>query len=70
MKGVGAGTRVFELLERKPTIPTETGIELSAARNGDICLEDVSFAYPSRPGVPVLQGVNLTIKQGTSVAIV
>lgn len=70
MKGVGAGSRVFELLDRTPAIPTETGVALSPKRNGNIRLENISFAYPSRLTVPVLQGVNMDIEVGTSVAIV
>lgn len=38
--------------------------------NGDICIEDVEFNYPTRPDAPVLRGVNETIKQGECVAIV
>lgn len=70
MKGVGAGSRVFELLDRQPAIPTTTGVPLSPTRNGNIRLENVSFAYPSRPGVPVLSNVDIEIESGTSVAIV
>lgn len=70
MKGVGAGSRVFELLDRKSLIASDEGTELSKTRNGDISLEGVSFTYPSRKTAPVLQDVTFTIKQGTSVAIV
>ncbi|KAL7408902.1 hypothetical protein BDY24DRAFT_405034 [Mrakia frigida] len=70
MKGVGAGSRVFELLDRKSLIASDVGTELSKTRNGDITLEGVSFTYPSRKTAPVLQDVSFTIKQGTSVAIV
>lgn len=70
MKGVGAGSRVFELLDRKPAIPADEGVELSKNRNGDITFENVCFTYPSRKTAPILQDVSFTIKQGTSVAIV
>lgn len=70
MKGVGAGTRVFELLDRTPAINTTDGKVLAKARNGDIVFKGVSFAYPSRPGVQVLKDVDLRIERGTSVAIV
>ncbi len=32
-------------------------------------LEGVDFAYPQRPGVPVLKGLDLTIAEGESVAL-
>lgn len=70
MKGVGAGSRVFELLDRVPAIKTDVGTELPSTRNGDIVFEGVDFTYPSRPNAPVLQKVDLKIQKGTSVAIV
>ncbi|KAK2075602.1 hypothetical protein QBZ16_001710 [Prototheca wickerhamii] len=37
---------------------------------GDIVFEDVWFAYPSRPGSPVLRGLSLTIRAGQTTALV
>ncbi|KAH8714023.1 Leptomycin B resistance protein pmd1 [Beauveria bassiana] len=37
---------------------------------GDIELRDLHFAYPSRPTVPVLQGLNLTLPRGKTTALV
>jgi ATP-binding cassette subfamily B protein len=37
---------------------------------GEIAFEDVQFAYPSRPGIPALDHVNLTIRPGETVALV
>ncbi|KAG8895937.1 hypothetical protein FRB99_000257 [Tulasnella sp. 403] len=37
---------------------------------GDIAFENVDFAYPQRPDVPVLKRVNFKIKEGECVAIV
>ena len=78
MKGIGAGTRVFELLEREPMIKPSTGIHfpdpritsLGGAQMGTIKFENVTFKYPSRPRVPVLKDFELTLKGGESVAIV
>lgn len=70
MKGVGAGSRVFELLDRKSAIPLGVGRTLEPNRNGVIRLEHVSFTYPSRKEVEVLNDVSLEIPVGTSVAIV
>ena len=33
-------------------------------------MKDVRFNYPSRPGVPVLQGLDLTVNPGQTVALV
>jgi ABC-type multidrug transport system fused ATPase/permease subunit len=70
MKGVGAGSRVFYLLDRPSAIPLGVGTPLSATRNGDIRFENVRFTYPSRKEVEVLKGLTMTIREGTSVALV
>ncbi len=70
MKGVGAGTRVFQLLDRQSAIPLDVGKYCPKERNGIIRLENVSFTYPSRKEVGVLNGVDLEINVGDSVAIV
>lgn len=69
MKGVGAGTRVFDLLDRKSAIPLSVGKTLEPGREGPIRFENVSFTYPSRKEVEVLKGVDLQIEPGTSLAI-
>jgi ATP-binding cassette subfamily B protein len=37
---------------------------------GDVTLEDVHFTYPSRQGVEVLHGINLTATSGQRIALV
>ncbi|CAH8275390.1 unnamed protein product [Arabidopsis lyrata] len=37
---------------------------------GDVCLDDVHFAYPLRPNVKVLDGLSLTLNSGTVTALV
>jgi putative ABC transport system ATP-binding protein len=69
MKGVGAASRLFELQDRDPTISPTKGEPVKSAR-GDIVFQKVSFAYPTRPAVPIFNELDFTIKQGTNVAIV
>ncbi|SET87490.1 ABC transporter ATP-binding protein [Stigmatella erecta] len=69
MRASGAAERVFELIDRKPTIPTSGG-ERPAHVEGRIELREVNFAYPTRPDIQVLQGIDLTIAPGEIVAIV
>ena len=33
-------------------------------------LEKVEFKYPARPNIPVLQGLNLSVKPGQTLALV
>ena len=74
MKGVGAGARVFGLLDRTPMIRLGVGEKLDSShidkRGARIQFDDVHFRYPSRPDMPILAGVNVDIQPGTSVALV
>ncbi|KAH7098295.1 P-loop containing nucleoside triphosphate hydrolase protein [Auriculariales sp. MPI-PUGE-AT-0066] len=71
MRGIGAGTRVFGLLQREPLIPPPgVGIPIEPSKRGVLRYEDVSFAYPTRKETPILTNFSLDIKVGESVAIV
>lgn len=67
----GAGFKVFEILKRKPTIDSfsDSGKRLSQTV-GTIEFCDVHFHYPSRPELKILDGFNLKIEEGTTVALV
>jgi ABC transporter fused permease/ATP-binding protein len=69
MRASGAAERVFELLDRQPTIPISGGERLPSTQ-GRVHLQEVHFSYPARPDVKVLQGIDLTIEPGEAVAIV
>lgn len=70
MRGVGAGVRIFDLLDRRPAVPPDAGAEVDPARRGPIRFERVWFEYPSRRGVQVLKDLDLEIAVGESVAVV
>ncbi|CAI5662357.1 unnamed protein product [Oreochromis niloticus] len=38
--------------------------------DGNVTFEKVKFNYPSRPDVPILQGLNLSVKKGETLALV
>ncbi|KAJ2399770.1 ATP-binding cassette permease mdl1, partial [Coemansia sp. RSA 2559] len=69
MKGVGAGSRLFYLLDRTPTVdPNPNGLVIKDFV-GKIRFENVDFSYPTRPNAPVFQNLSLEIEPGSHVAI-
>ncbi|XP_045392997.1 ATP-binding cassette sub-family B member 10, mitochondrial isoform X1 [Lemur catta] len=71
MKGLGAGGRLWELLEREPEMPFNEGATLNEKSfQGALEFKNVHFAYPARPGVPVFQDFSLSIPSGSVTALV
>ena len=70
MRGIGAGTRIFELLDRAPAIRPGVGVALDPKRTGPLRFENIMFSYPTRSGVNVLEDFNLEVQVGENVAIV
>ena len=70
-KAQRAATRVKNLLDRVPEIDTwsKEGEPVEKVE-GYIEFKDVRFRYPTRPHVPVLRGLNFTVKPGQYVALV
>lgn len=69
MRAMGASERVFELLDREPTVKYEGG-DMPLNFRGNVEFKDVHFTYPSRLDRPVLQGLNLTLQPGRTLALV
>ncbi|XP_020268705.1 ABC transporter B family member 25 [Asparagus officinalis] len=70
MKAVGASRRVFQLLDRMSSMPKSGDKCPISEQNGDVELDDVWFAYPSRPDQMVLKGITLKLRPGSKVALV
>ncbi|CEP00952.1 hypothetical protein PBRA_008264 [Plasmodiophora brassicae] len=71
--GRSAGAKLFETIDRVPPIDSCGRAARPIGTSGflgRIALRDVTFRYPARPDVPVLNGVSLTIEPGTTVALV
>ncbi|KAJ8733987.1 hypothetical protein PYW07_014538 [Mythimna separata] len=67
----GAGAQIFNMIDNVPTInPLQNSGTVPKDIDGNIELKNVVFHYPSRTDVPVLKGVNITVKRGQSVALV
>ncbi|KAJ4841675.1 ABC transporter B member 27 [Turnera subulata] len=70
MKAAGASRRVFQLLDRVSTMPKSGDKCPTSDPDGDVELEDVWFAYPSRPSNMILKGISLKLSPGSKVALV
>ncbi|HEX4386739.1 MAG TPA: ABC transporter transmembrane domain-containing protein [Myxococcales bacterium] len=69
MRALGAAERVFELLDRTPSMAPLGGLVIPQVA-GAIELSQVTFAYPSRKDVRVLDDVSLRLDPGEIVAVV
>ncbi|AMM16830.1 MAG: ABC transporter transmembrane domain-containing protein [Pseudomonadota bacterium] len=69
-RAAGATERLLQLLSsRSPVTQAGTTIPLPAQGEG-IRFDNVSFSYPSRPGIAALSGITLNVRSGEHVALV
>ena len=69
----GAASDILTLLDAVPVVDAQSKEGLvpdPSSIQGRIRFDDVHFRYPTRPGVPVLRGLNLTVEKGSYVALV
>ncbi|KAK1297320.1 ABC transporter B family member 25 [Acorus calamus] len=70
MKAAGASRRVFQLLDRVSSMQESGDKCPQGDQDGDVELDDVWFAYPSRPTHMILKGITLKLRPGSKVALV
>ena len=67
----GASERLFEILRLKPAIAAPASPRaLPTPSRGDVNFNNVRFAYPTRPGTDVVDGISFAVKAGEKIAIV
>lgn len=71
-KTLGATQRVRELLQAQPEdIHTEEEpLDERYRLSGEVRMEQIAFHYPSRPDIPVLREISLSVKKGQRLAFV
>jgi ABC-type multidrug transport system fused ATPase/permease subunit len=73
MQALGASERIFNLLDRAPSIPSTSNIDCRIKPTdfeGNVRLENVCFTYPTRSEQQVLRDITFEIKPGQKVALV
>ena len=67
----GAAERISELLRtRSAVVAPEKPVALPEPVTGAVAFEGVTFAYPSAPETQVLNGIDITVAPGETVALV
>uniref|UniRef100_A0A8C5RBN1 Bile salt export pump n=1 Tax=Leptobrachium leishanense TaxID=445787 RepID=A0A8C5RBN1_9ANUR len=69
--GRGAATGIYETIDNEPKIDclSEEGYKLDKVK-GEIEFKNITFNYPSRPEVKILQKLNMIVKSGETTAFV
>jgi len=70
-RAAGASERLVELLQVKPDIVApENPVDMPHPATGRVEFRDVTFHYPTRPEVSALEGYDLQVKEGETIALV
>ena len=70
-RAAGATERLVELLETEDAVrDPATPAALPTPVRGEITFDAVQFRFPARPDIPALDGIDLTIAPGETVALV
>lgn len=70
MEVVGSAKNVCLYIERKPLISNSGTISTENGINGNIEFKNVTFSYPTREDITVLDDINFTVQPGEVVALV
>ncbi|XP_017777587.1 PREDICTED: multidrug resistance protein 1B-like isoform X2 [Nicrophorus vespilloides] len=66
-----ASGKIFSIIDEPPTVNlSKTSGKKFSSLQGNIKFENIHFNYPSRTDVKILQGLNLNINSGETVALV
>lgn len=72
LQALGATERIREILMSDAEVAVADGEKARNAEpfKGSISYHEVAFAYPSRPDLPVLKGINFQVEHGQKIALV
>ncbi|MBI4328417.1 MAG: ATP-binding cassette domain-containing protein, partial [Chloroflexi bacterium] len=67
-RAMASSIRIFELLDTQPEVKDAPDAAMMPRIRGEVAFHDVSFSY--HRGIPVLQGIDVAIRPGETVALV
>ncbi|CAI0456266.1 unnamed protein product [Linum tenue] len=70
LRAVGSSERVFHLMQLSQSDQLESKGERLERLIGQVQFVDVSFIYPSRPTIPILENFHLSVKANEVIALV
>ncbi|KAL1921648.1 uncharacterized protein VTP21DRAFT_10290 [Calcarisporiella thermophila] len=70
VKARQAAINLFELLDKTTTIDPEVDGKLEGPAPGTAALQNVTFAYPTRPEINIFENVSLDIQKNLKIALV
>ncbi len=71
LRGAGAASRLHELMTVVPEITAPAdAVAIPQANGAQLRFDNVRFHYPTRPDLPALNGIDLTVEAGETVAVV
>ncbi|CAH8564127.1 unnamed protein product [Schistosoma guineensis] len=70
MNAQASASEIYGTIERIPQIDKDRHGNLIPNFSGNVEFKNVSFVYPSRPDITILQDFSLTIKSGQTIALV
>ncbi len=68
-RAIASGDRVFEILDTKPVIENAPGAVDPGPFQGRVVFDDVSFSYRHEDERHVLEGINMEVEPGQTVAL-
>lgn len=68
-KAVGASKKVWEIIDRTPALPVSGGMTLPELK-GDVAFHNITFSYPTRPEMVILNNLSLVVPAGSILAVV
>jgi ATP-binding cassette subfamily B protein len=69
-RAVASGNRLFEILDREPSIQSPPGAPALPEGGGRVELRDVTLQYQGAAEVPALENIELDVETGKTVALV